>query len=76
MFNLLWTRPYYGISHLKLPGRRYQFTVHEARDGTAYGYMLDFESGKAFTPAREAYAINVAVAKKSLEGWARDLGLL
>ena len=73
MFSGLWTRPYYGISHLKHPSRRYQFTVQENPNGTAYGYMLDRESGKAFTPTKEIYAINVGQARKQLEAWAETL---
>lgn len=68
-----WTRPYYGVSHLKQPSRRYQFTVHEYADGTAYGYVLDRESGKAFTATREIHAVSVEVAKKELEAWAKQL---
>jgi hypothetical protein len=68
-----WTKPYYGISHLKHPNRRYQFTVHENPDGTAYGYMLDRNSGRAYTPTREIHAINVGLAKKELEAWAKVL---
>ena len=71
-----WTRPYYGISHLACRSRRYQFTIHETAGGTAYGYMLDRESGKAFTSVREIYSISVGEARKQLESWAKDLGLL
>jgi hypothetical protein len=65
-----WTRPYYGISHLACRNRRYQFTIHETAGGTAYGYMLDCESGKAFTVVKEIYAISVRAARKELESWA------
>ena len=73
MFSTLWTKPYYGISHLKHPNRKYRFTVHEYPDGTAYGYMLDRESGRAYTPTREIRTINVGLAKKELEAWAKTL---
>jgi hypothetical protein len=73
MLSTLWTKPYYGISHLKQPNRKYQFTVHENPDGTAYGYMLDRKSGRAYTPTREIHAINVGLAKKELEAWAKVL---
>lgn len=73
MFSTLWTKPYYGISHLKHPNRRYRFTVHEYPDGTAYGCMFDRESGRAYTPTREIRTINVGLAKKELEAWAKTL---
>jgi hypothetical protein len=73
MFNRLWTRPYYGVSHLKQPSRRYQFTVNEYKDGSAYGYMLDLESGRAF---KEVWAVNAASARGTLEAWARELDLM
>lgn len=74
--SLRWTRPYYGISHLACCSRRYQFTIHETAGGTAYGYMLDRESSKVFTPAKEIYAISIRAVRKELESWAKDLGLL
>jgi hypothetical protein len=68
-----WTRPCYGVSHLKQPSRRYHFTILENTDGSAYGYMVDRESDKAFTATRECYAVSVEVAKKQLEAWAKQL---
>jgi hypothetical protein len=75
-FNQLWTKPYYGVSHLKQPSRRYQFTVNEYKIGSAYGYMLDFDSDRAFTAAKEVWAVNAASARGTLEAWARELDLI